>query len=163
MLFDFSYKLNPEERLVGLARKHWFFIAVPVLNAFLIILFLIVFVNRMMIFRQTILVSALLGLVFILYSVYKWVIWRADFYVITNERIIKISQEGILDKSIGEAGFKEIGEVFLETKGLAANIFRFGTIKIYTKSNREFKLENISNSVRIYQAIIKLKEHAQLF
>jgi hypothetical protein len=158
MLFDFSYKLNPEEKIIGLIRKHWFLLILPLAEVLIIILLLIVFVNKVLFFRQSALISLALGLVCAAYFIYKWILWRADFYVITSQRIIKIAQSGILDRVLGEISLKDIREASLETRGLSATILKFGTIIITLRGGRVFKMENVSNPGLVYQAVIKLKE-----
>lgn len=157
-MFDFSYKLNPGEKFVGLVRKHWFLLVLPLAEGLIIILLLVIFVNKALIFRQSASISFTLGLVYAAYFIYKWILWRADFYVVTSQRVIKIAQSGILDRTLAEISLKDIREVFLKTRGLPATVFKFGTIRIISDSGRVFKMANISNPGRVYQVLIKLKE-----
>jgi len=157
-MFNFSYKLNPDEKLAGLVRKHWFLLVLPLAEGLIIILLLIVFVNKALFFRQSALISFALGLFYAVYFIYKWILWRADFYVVTSQRIIRIAQSGILDRTLAEISLADIREVFLKTRGLPATVFKFGTIRIVQDSGRVFKMENISNPDRVYQVLIKLKE-----
>lgn len=157
-MFNFSYKLNQGEKLVGLVRKHWFLLILPLTEYLVIILLLIVFVNKALFFRQSALISFTLGFIYAIYFIYKWILWRADFYVITSQRIIKIAQSGILDRTLREISLAEIREVSLKTQGLPATIFKFGTIRITQDSGRVFKMENVSNPGKVYQVVIKLKE-----
>lgn len=157
-MFNFSYKLNPDEKLIGLVRKHWFLLVLPLAEGLIIILLLIVFVNKALFFRQSALISFTLGLIYAIYFIYKWILWRADFYVVTSRRVIRIAQSGILDRTLGEVFLKDIREVFLKTQGLAAAVFKFGTIRIISDSGHVFKMESISNPGRVYQVLIKLKE-----
>lgn len=158
MLFDLSYKLNSGEKPLGLVRKHWFMLALPVAECLIIILLLAAFVNKFFIFREFLLFFLALGLICIAYAFYKWILWRADFYLITNERIVKVAQAGILDRSMGEVSLKDIRDVSMKARGLAATVLKFGTVKVQLDSGRIFRLENISNPGKVYQAIIKLKE-----
>jgi len=157
-MFNFSYKLNPDEKFVGLVRKHWFLLILPLAEALVIILLLIIFVNKTLIFRQSLLISFALGLIYAAYIVYKWIIWRADFYVVTSRRIIRIAQSGILDRTLGEISLGDISDIFLKTRGLSAAVFKFGTVAITLESGRIFEMKNISNPDRVYQVVIKLKE-----
>lgn len=158
MLFDLSYKLNSDEKFVGLVRKHWFLLVLPLAESLIIILLLVVFVNKALIFRQSALISFTLALVYMAYFIYKWILWRADFYVVTSRRIIRIAQSGILDRTLAEISLGEIREVSLKTQGMAATVFKFGTIGIVLESGRTFKMENIANPGRVYRVVIKLKE-----
>ncbi len=158
MLFDFSYKLNRGEEFVGLARKHWIIIAPRLVASLSIILLLIAFVNKYYIFREALAISAALGSVYFLYFAYYWILWRADYHVITSERIVKISQPGIFERAIGEISIGDIQEVTFKRKGVFAAIFKYGTVRIMLSGGRSVEMEHIYLPEKIYQAIIKLKE-----
>lgn len=158
MLFDFSYKLNPGEKFAGLARKHWILIAPPLFIGLFIIILLIAFVNKFFIFREALAISIALATLYILYFVYRWILWRADYHVITSERIARIAQPAFFERMLSEAPISNIEEVTFSKKGIFAAIFKFGTVKIILSGGRTFKMENICLPEKIYQAIIKLKE-----
>lgn len=158
VLFDFSYKLNKGEEFVGLARKHWSLIAPRLTISLVIIVFLIIFVNKLYMFRDALTISAALSLVYIIYFAYRWILWRADYFIITSERIVRISQPGILERSFSEISIGDIEEVAFKRKGIWASMFGYGTVKIILSGERIFKMEHICLPEKIYQAIIKLKE-----
>lgn len=158
MMFNLSYKLNPGEKFAGLARKHWFMLGAATAEPFLIIALLIVFVNKALIFRQSAAISLALAAILAAYFIYRWILWKTDYYVITSERILKIAQPGVFTRSLEEISLKDISDIFLKTKGPAASILKFGTVKILLSNGNVFKLENISNPEAIYQAIVKLKD-----
>lgn len=158
MLFDFSYKLNPSEKFVGLIRKHWFVLIRRLAEPLIIILLIILFVNKFFIFRDSVLVLLVLSVVYALYFVYQWILWRADYFVVTNERIIVISQPKFFERTLNEISTKNIHDIFLKVEGLAATVFHFGNIEIIFKDGKKFKMQNVANVNEVYQAIIKLKE-----
>lgn len=157
-MFDFSYKLNPNERFVTIARKHWFLIAPKPLEYFIIVALLALFVNKFVPFRQTMIIVPTMVSAYLLYFAYQWILWRTDYYILTSERIIKITQKGILSRTLNEIAISDIANAVSGIKGIAATVFGFGTIKIFLKNGEVFNLKNIAEPVRIYQAIIKLKE-----
>lgn len=158
MLFDLSYKLDPDEQLVGLVRKHWFLLAPRLVEYLAIIILLIFFVNRFFAFRQTLIVTTALAVGYFIYFAYRWVLWRADYYVITNKRIIRIIQSGFLDRELGEVSVNDIRDAAFKTRGIAATILKFGTIKVNLKDGRVFKMEDVAYPDKIYQTVVKLKE-----
>ncbi len=143
---------------MGLARKHWSLIAPRIIIGLLIITLLIVFVNKQYIFRESLMISAALSAVYLVYFAYRWILWRADYYVITSERIVRISQPGIFERALSEISIGDIEEVAYKRKGVFASIFKYGTIKIVLGDEKVFLMENIFLPEKIYQAIIKLKE-----
>lgn len=62
----------------------------------------------------------------------SWINYELDIFVFTNNRIICIEQKSFLNRSIAETTLDKIQEVNIETKGLLANIFDFGTLTIIT-------------------------------
>ncbi len=143
---------------MGLARKHWIMV-VPRLAAVLFIIILLgVFVNKYYIFREALVILAALGLVYVLYAAYYWILWRADYNVITSERIVRVAQPGILERVLSEISIKDIEEVTFKRKGIFAAVFKYGTVKIILSNGRIFKMEHIYLPEKIYQAIVKLKE-----
>ncbi len=158
MLFDFSYKLNKGEEFVGLARKHWIIIAPRLLVSLLIIVLLIVFVNKYYIFREALVIDVALSAVYCVYFAYCWILWRADYFVITSERIVRIAQPGIFERSLSEISIGDIQEVTFKRKGILAAILKYGTVKIILGDDRFVEMEHIFMPEKIYQAIIKLKE-----
>lgn len=157
-MFDFSYKLNPNERFVTIARKHWFLIAPKLLEYFIIVALLALFVNKFVPFRWSMIVTPVIVSAYLLYFAYSWVLWRTDYYILTSERVIKITQKGILSRTLNEIAITDIARAVSDIKGLAATALGFGTIKIFLKNGDAFNLKNIAEPIKIYQAIIKLKE-----
>ncbi len=157
-MFDFFYKLNPNERFVAIARKHWFLIAPKLLEYFIIISLLAIFVNKFVPFRWSMVVIPAMAGAYLLHFSYRWILWRADYYILTSERIIKITQKGILSRTLNEIAISDIAKAVSDIKGAAATVFCFGTIKIFLKTGEVFNLKNIAEPIKIYQAIIKLKE-----
>lgn len=157
-MFNFSYKLNPGERFVAIVRKHWFLIAPKLLEYLIIVALLALFVNKFVPFRWSMIVIPAIVGAYLLYFAYRWILWRTDYYILTSERIIKITQKGILSRTLNEIAISDITNAVSNIKGIAATVFGFGTIKIFLKNGEVFNLKNIAEPVRIYQAIIKLKE-----
>ena len=158
MLFDFSYKLNHGEEFVGLARKHWIMIAPRLIASLSIIILLIAFVNKQYIFREALVISAALAAVYLVYFVYCWMLWRADYFAITSERIVRIAQPGIFERSLSEISIGDIQEVTFKRKGVFAVVLKYGTVKIILSDGLSVEMEHIYMPEKIYQAIIKLKE-----
>lgn len=69
------------------------------------------------------------------YSLFLYVTWinyELDIFVFTNNRIICIEQKSFLNRIVSETTLDKIQEVTVQTKGLLANIFDFGTLTIIT-------------------------------
>lgn len=157
MLFDLTYKLNFGERLVGIARKHWFLIIPRMLEFAIIISLLIIFANKFGAFGENFAIAVILIAVFTVYLIYAWILLRINYFVITSERIIKIKQRGVWDRGMNEVLISDISDITLNEKGIAATFLKFGSIKITLKNSAVFNMSRIADPLRIYQGLIKLK------
>lgn len=158
MLFDLTYKLNSGERLISIARKHWFLIVPKLAEAAIIISLLIIFANKLGDKEESFAVAAILIVCFVIYFIYVWILLRIDYYIITSERIIKIKQQGVWNRELNEILISDISNITLSEKGIAAALLKFGSIKIILENTALLNMANISDPVRVYQGLIKLKE-----
>ncbi|MEK7120325.1 MAG: PH domain-containing protein [Patescibacteria group bacterium] len=55
-------------------------------------------------------------------------------FILTNERVIKIRQEGIFSKSIFISDIDRVQDIHVEQKGVIAHFYNFGTIRVTTAS-----------------------------
>lgn len=157
MLFDLTFKLNSGERLVGIARKHWFLIVPRLVEFAIIISLLIIFANKLGNSRESFAITVILIACFIAYFIYAWILLRIDYFIITSERIIRIKQKGVWNRDLSEISILDISNITLNEKGIAAMLLKFGSIKITLKNTAVFNMANIADPVKVYQGLIKLK------
>jgi uncharacterized membrane protein YdbT with pleckstrin-like domain len=67
----------------------------------------------------------------ILYLPY-WIAWFYSVYIVTNQRLIQITQKGLFHKSVVDIGLNQIQMVNYEINGLQETLLGFGTIIIQT-------------------------------
>lgn len=61
-----------------------------------------------------------------------WIGWYYSVYIVTDQRLIQISQKGFWNKSVVDIGLNQIQMVNYEVKGLEETLLGFGTINIQT-------------------------------
>lgn len=94
----------------------------------------------------------------LLYSLYQWFIWNNSDYIITNQRVIKIDQNGLFNREISEAEIERIQEISTEIKGPIRTIFNFGRVKIQTASSYgRVDLEDVVDPYDIQQEIVRVQ------
>lgn len=157
MLFDLNYKLNSEEKLVTIARKHWFLIVPNLTEVAIIIALLIIFVNKFSTPDTKFTIVAVLIGCFVLYSAYSWILLRIDYFIVTSDRIIKVDQRGVWNREISEILISNISTIILSEKGVAASVLKFGSIEITLRDSTSFNMTNIIDSIKVYQGLTKLK------
>lgn len=92
-----------------------------------------------------------------LFSFYRWFLWSNGVYIVTNQRVIKVSQLGFFKRLISEAEINRIQEISTEIIGPVHTILNFGTIKIQTASSSgRIDLENVPDPYDIQQEIVRI-------
>jgi uncharacterized membrane protein YdbT with pleckstrin-like domain len=118
-------------------RQHWL---APISDALrpivlvlvgLIVLFAAMNLNG--IFGILAILSAILLVVGVVWIAIVYFTWRAEEYLITNRRVLKV--EGLLDKKSGDSSLDKINDAVLK-QGLLARMLKYGDLEILT-SNEE--------------------------
>jgi len=74
-----------------------------------------------------------IGLLFsTLIMFYAWIGWYFSVYIITDKRLIQMSQKGLWKRSLVDIGLDKIQTISYEVNGLQASLLGFGTIVIQT-------------------------------
>lgn len=73
--------------------------------------------------------SVLLG---ILLLVPSWISWYFSVFIVTDQRLIQITQRGLFSRSVVDMGLNQIQMVNYEVSGLQETLLGFGTIAMQT-------------------------------
>lgn len=99
----------------------------------------------------------------VLYSAYKYYIWYAGFYIVTNQRVIKNDQLTLFSRKISEAEIDRIQEISTNISGPIRTMFNFGTIKIQTASSTgQLDLVDIPNPYDVQQQIARVQKQKEV-
>ena len=63
---------------------------------------------------------------------WSWIGWHFSVYIVTNQRLIQLSQKGLWRRSMIDIGLDKIQTVSYESKGLQESSLGIGTIVIQT-------------------------------
>lgn len=61
-----------------------------------------------------------------------WISWYYSVYIVTDQRLIQITQKGFWNKSVVDIGLNQIQMVNYEVRGLEETLLGFGIINIQT-------------------------------
>lgn len=157
--------LNEGEKILLVIRKHWFVIARTVaLFVFLlllppIVLSLLPYVTAefdpAIVEPLTNLLLAVYIMVLLLFLFLLWMDYYLDLWIITNERIIDVEQQGLFNRQISEIPLQHVQDVTIEVRGIVETFLKFGTIRIQTAGEREFKIEFVPNLYEAKNMILK--------
>ena len=158
-------KLNDNEKILIVIRKHWFVMARTV--AVFVVLLLLPPVVLTLLPYATIsfdpsvvepLTNFLLSLYIMVLLVFLFLLWMdyyLDMWIITNERIVDVEQEGLFNRQVSEIPLQHVQDVTLEVKGIIETFLKFGTIRIQTAGEREFRIEFVPNLYEAKDLILK--------
>ncbi len=62
----------------------------------------------------------------------SWISWHYSVYIVTDQRLIQITQKGLWRRSVVDIGLQQIQMVNYEVSGLEETLLGFGTITMQT-------------------------------
>lgn len=77
---------------------------------------------------------------------HDWIDYYLDVLIVTNERIVRIEQKGLFNRTVADLTLDRVQDIAVETKGMVATFLRFGTLYIQSAAEREhFVFTSIPN------------------
>lgn len=61
-----------------------------------------------------------------------WISWYYSIFIVTDQRLIQITQKGLWSRSVVDIGLNQIQMVNYEVSGIQETVFGFGTIMMQT-------------------------------
>lgn len=168
--------LNPDEEIKYILRRHWAGFVGTVLMFFgmslvAIILFLGINILNLEFDQYKIYLAMILSgyFLFILTFLFaSWINFYFDIVIVTNERMINISQEGLLSRKVSELRLRQIQNVTSQQSGILQTFLNFGLLVVETagegtsdnpnKSGLQgyFTIQDMPDSNRIARSILEL-------
>lgn len=92
-------------------------------------------------------------------QLYAFVNYYLNVYIITDQRLVDISQESFFNRKISELHLHQIQDVNAQVKGVIATFLHFGDVDVQTAGEREdFIFTTIPNPYTVAKEIINLHE-----
>ncbi|MEI6267125.1 MAG: PH domain-containing protein [bacterium] len=102
--------------------------------------------------------ASLLLILSLTYAFYNFVIWYYDIYIITNKRVIAVSQKGLLNREYAEVEASHISDVRYKITGLIATLFQHGRVTVETKNGHTLEMDNLADPNEIQEMIKALAD-----
>lgn len=161
--------LGEREKIILVARQHWFKLARNIiLEIFLIILFIVITI--ILTFKlsenlRNLSIAILAGFILTLFPVFSMVrdilSWSNRQYIVTNRRVIQIS--GVMNKNVTDSSLDKVNDVKMVQSALG-RVFNYGDIEILTASELGINVfHQIGKPIRFKQAMINAKERLEHF
>lgn len=159
----------PDEKMVKVIHRDLFILFRRVLAFLLLLILLIGFsffvqfnlpdITQAVYYPAIVLAGSALSLCIWLFFFFSFIEYYLDVWIITNERIINIEQEGFFSRTISEQRLFRVQDVTSEVKGVFPTIFSYGDVFIQTAGEKErFDFFQVPNPDQVRDLIIKLSE-----
>lgn len=94
-----------------------------------------------------------------MYSFQQFLSWYFDLFLITNERVIDIEFNNLLNKHFAEADLSMIQDVSSSVRGVLGIFFNFGDVLIQTASEiDQITFEDVPNPEKIIKLLKELRD-----
>lgn len=170
MRLDHLPNQRPDEHVILFLRRQWFAL-LAIVVAFVLLVGVPLAAGWY--FLDTVegwLAHPVIGpLLVILGSIYFLSIWLfaflefTDYYldtwIITNERIINIEQQGLFNRTASELDLAAVQDTTAEIRGILQTLFTYGQVYVQTAGEKgRFHFKNIDNPERVKELVTRLVE-----
>ncbi|MBI4122523.1 MAG: PH domain-containing protein [Parcubacteria group bacterium] len=102
----------------------------------------------------------LLALFFIgfLWLVRTYRVWRYTMLVLTNERLVIVSQLGFFDRSVSRIDIDKVNDVSYRKRGIFQTLFNYGSVTIQQSGLEKIALSRLHHPSLIQQAVFDVQE-----
>jgi hypothetical protein len=85
----------------------------------------------------------------------SWIEWHFSVFILTNQRLIQITQKGLFHRSVIDMGLNQIQMVNYEVAGVQETVLGFGTIMMQTFVG-DLVIHEISHPAKIQKKILEI-------
>lgn len=153
-MYEFPEK-RPDEKVIRMLRRHKIFFLKPIFYS-LIILLLVILPFYFLILENWLAIGIVaLGIILIVGMFWYFsFLWKRDYYILTDQRIIDIDQNALFSRVFNEMPLDKIQDVSCQVVGLLSTVFNFGNVIIKTAGPAEdMIIEMISHPQGVTQEI----------
>jgi hypothetical protein len=84
-----------------------------------------------------------------------WIHWYYSVYIVTDRRLIQITQSGLFRKSFVDLGLNQIQSLNYEINGLQATLLGYGTILVQTYMG-DLVVHEVHHPAKLYKQLITI-------
>jgi hypothetical protein len=169
-------KLEADEEVLTVVRKHWFVIAVRTFSVAVSMLMPLVaffILLAYLPFEIVASVSTFAGELWFIYFgwlIINWMIlanlwtdYYLDLWIITNRRIVAIDQRGFFRRFLSSFRLERLQDMNINVSGLIPTLLNYGTIEAQTAggSNEEFKTDHMPDPRGLKALVINAADERQ--
>lgn len=164
---------RPNEHVILLLRRHWTVLAGDVLQLVVslvlppLVLTLIFLFTDFRLDPTTPLYATLVGALSLYYLFsflayfHDFVDYHLDIWVVTDQRIVSIEQEGLFNRIVSELNITRIQDVTSQLKGKVQTFLDYGSVHIQTAGEAQrFVFEQVSHPAEVAKVILQVHDRA---
>ncbi len=148
-------RLEKDEKIVFIARKHWFMFFTDIVSVALLLLLPFIalgtlsYLNLYYLIPENVIIlvtfAGSLALLLLWMSIFIiWTDYYLDILILTNKHVIDVEQKGLFSRELSTFRLDKIQDVTTEVSGLIPTFLKFGTIHIQTAGeDRDFLIRGI--------------------
>lgn len=157
------------EQIHLVTRQHWFILFKHIVIWLVFVVFLFIFdssiapaypslsaapAEQFVNFVKTLYIMLLVAGLFTI-----WVIYYLNFQIVTNERIVDMTQKNLLHHTTSELHLGRLQDVTAEIKGVFGTFFDYGNVYVQTAGEQaRFQFDNIPDPQNVAKLILDLYE-----
>lgn len=161
---------KPDEKIIFQMRSHW----ILFLGELVLLIVLAVLPVGLFIVFQGVWPSLLIGtmskpilvlmtsayyLMLWLFFITKFIDYYLDVYLVTSDRVLDVSQQGMFARTVSELDLARVQDVTSEIKGILRSLMDFGNVYIETAGAKErFIFEDVKHPDVIRKRLLELVE-----
>lgn len=161
-----------DEKVVLITKQHPWVMTKPFLWVVLILTITILAIKMALTYSDTMMITYIIATIGLLEMLNvggkNYYIWQNSLFVLTNERIIIVDQNGWFNRNVSEANLENILFINHNIKGFIRSMMNFGDLNIRASGVAEDELifYDVSDPYNIQQEIVKsqseLKSHREI-
>lgn len=94
------------------------------------------------------------GLGLILFAPF-WISWHYSVFIVTNQRLVQVTQKGLFHRSVIDMGLHQIQMVNYEIAGLQETLLAFGTLMVQTMMG-DLVIHDVHKPAKIQKRILEI-------
>lgn len=157
------------EKIILVLRRHWliffkhvlftaFFASLPAV-AYMFLKRGVPDITTSQIFPLVALAISSYYLFILIYFYLGWLDYYLDVWIVTDDRIINIEQNGLFRRVVAEQNIFRVQDVTAEVHGLIHTFFDFGNVLVQTAGTKDrFSFEQVPHPYKVKKIIIHLNE-----
>ncbi len=167
--YDFGDK-KYNENVILVLRRHWLtfiFKFFPIIFSFLFLLIVHLFFVDFFADNffggsvEIVLFGESLAAMFVWMAAFIfWIDYYFDVWVVTDQRIVDINQEGLFRRNVSELKYDKIQDVTTEVHGILPTLLKYGYMYIQTAGRKQrFVFKEIPNPMFVRNLIVRLQKN----